>query len=210
VHSKPPSKSPAIRPSLNVVGPEMDALRGFQAHTIEALDTKAGVVLGFSGTILAVFAVVQGSEHTFFSLTGFVLLCTAVVLGVFAMLPRSFRFDPKPGVLLNDYMLRPPDVPTTGAKEQILADKVEAYSKNEALLDRKASLVNAAVICLGVGILFVSAHTLRRNVMTNDKMPPNEKTAPNPKPAAPAPVAQPNPDASNIIRKGMDKLPLQK
>lgn len=183
------------------MAPEIDALRTFQVHTIEALDTKAGVVLGFSGTILAVFAAIQSSEQTTFSLIGFILLCAAVIMGVVAMLPRSYRFDPKPSVLLNDYMLRPPNTLTTGAKEQILADKVEAYSNNEARLNMKAGFVNAAVICLGLGILFVSAHTLRRKAMAKSES--NEKAVANP-PAAP--VAQPNPDASNIIKKGGDKL----
>lgn len=185
------------------MAPEIDALRTFQVHTIEALDTKAGVVLGFSGTILAVFAAIQGSEQTTFSLIGFILLCAAVIMGVVAMLPRSYRFDPKPSVLLNDYMLRPPNTLTTGAREQILADKVEAYSNNETRLNMKAGFVNAAVICLGLGILFVSAHTLRRKAIAKDSSQSNEKAVANP-PAAP--VAQPNPDASNIIKKGGDKL----
>lgn len=175
----------------------MDALRAFQSDAIQTLDTKAGVILGFSGTILAVFVTATKTDLTCLAINGFVLLAAAVVLGILAMMPRDFRYNPKPSVLLNDYMLREADAATNGSKEQILADKVKGYEENKVMLDQKAAQVKWSAICLGAGVLFLSAHILWRKTMANES-----STTTNSAPAAPAPIAQPNPNGSNIIKKG--------
>lgn len=180
----------------------MDALRTFQSDAIQTLDTKAGVILGFSGTILAVFVTAAKADLTCLAINGFVLLAAAIVLGVLAMMPRDFRYNPKPSVLLNDYMLREPDAATNGAKEQILADKVKGYEENKVMLDQKAEQVKWSAICLGIGVLFLSAHILWRKSMANES-PTTSNTVPST--AAPAPIAEPNPSASNTIKKGMGK-----
>lgn len=188
----------------------MELIRQYQSGSTEALDTKAGVILGFSGTVLAVLVSAQRVDYTYWSLIGFGLLAFAVVLAVLAMLPRDFYFNPRPEVLLKQYMFKEPDAPLTGAKEQILADKVKGYAENEKVLAKKAKLVKGAAICLGAGVIFVSAHILWRQLMTNDSA---SKDTNGPAPLAPAqqqPVAQPNPGASNTIKKGMDSRLLSK
>lgn len=196
------------RPSLHVVEPEIEALRGFQSQSNEVLDTKAGIVLGFSGAILAVLVTTQIPEQSLVPLLGYGLLALAVVFGGAAMYAKPFRYDPSPNILLNEYMDREPDAPGSGVREQILADKVKAYSENERLLGRKACLVNIAVACLAIGVILVSGHNLWRRVMSKETPTPSQ-TVPAPKPVPP-PVAQPNPAAVNTIQKGMGPRPVQK
>lgn len=192
------------RLSIDLVGPEIDAIRAFQSGSIEALDTKAGIILGFSGAILAVLVTAPKTDFTPWAIPGFLLLAGAVILGVWALHPRDFYFNPKPSVLFEKYMFLDPDAPITGAKEQILADKVSAYTQNEATLKQKACLVECAAICLGAGVIFVSGHTLWRKAMTTES---STNAATTPATAAPAPIAQPNPDASNTIKKGLGSRP---
>lgn len=187
---------------MEVVSAEFDALRTLQADSIQALDTKAGVVLGFAGTIMAVLAVMQQTDTTWLSIIGFLLIAVAAGLGVWAMLPRDFHYWPKPSVLLNDYMLKDPDVPTTGSREQILADKVNAYEQNEKILAGKARLVTWSAVSLGAGIIFIWAHSLWRKPMTTENKTTSGDSASASAPATPAPVAQPNPAAMNTIKKG--------
>lgn len=188
------------RPSIDVVGPEIDAIRAFQSGSIEALDTKAGVILGFSGAILAVLVTAQNTDFTLWAMPGFLLLAVSVILCVWALRPRDFYFNPKPSVLFKDYMFLDPYAPIVGAKEKILADKVEAYSQNEVTLKQKACVVEWAAICLGAGVIFISGFTLGRKIMTNEKT-----SAATISPTAP--IAQPNPDASNTIKKGVGLRP---
>lgn len=77
---------------MEVVSAEFDALRALQADSIQALDTKAGVVLGFAGTIMAVLAVMQNADTTWLSIVGFLLIALASALGVWAMVPRDFHY----------------------------------------------------------------------------------------------------------------------
>lgn len=195
---------------MEVVSSEFDALRTLQADSIQALDTKAGVVLGFAGTIMAVLAVMQRADTTWLSIVGFLLIAVAAGLGVWAMLPRDFHYWPKPSVLLNDYMLKDPDAPTTGSREQILADKVNAYEQNEKILAGKARLVTWSAVSLGAGIIFIWAHSLWREPMTTENKTASGGSAPASAPATPAPVAQPNPAAMNTIKKGSDPRPASK
>ena len=114
------------RPSLDVVMPEMESLRGFQAASSDHLDTKAGVILGFSGTVLTLIAMIPTDQQSCWLIPGIVVLSLAVGFAVSALRVQGFRFDPKPKVL-KEYMLKPLDVPGQSAKEQILVDKVKAY-----------------------------------------------------------------------------------
>lgn len=107
-------------------------------------------------------------------------------------------------------MLKDPDAPTTGSREQILADKVNAYEQNEKILAGKARLVTSSAVCLGAGIIFIWAHSLWRKPMTTENKTNSAGSASASAPAAPAPVAQPNPAAMNTIKKGSDSRPASK
>lgn len=206
---RPPEKIPEKRPSIDVVGPELEALRQHQAAAIDALDSKAGVILGFSGTILAILTATTGSDDLLWLAADFVLLVAAVGCAIKALSPTDFRFNPKPRVLLEDYMMKPPDaLGNAGSKERILADKVDAYEKNEEPLKIKADYVYAAVRFLGIGLLSISLHTLWRKAMTNKEAGPRETSAS--KETASTPPAEPNPAATNIIKKGQTDSKIEK
>lgn len=194
---------------MEVVSAEFDSIRAAQSESIHALDTKAGMVLGVVATILAVLAAFQKSDMTWMATLAIMFFAGAGGLSVWALLPRDFHYSPKPSVLLNEYMLREPDTPTTGSREQILADKVNAYEQNEKVLAGKSDLVKWAAIGLGIGLVLICAHILWRKPMTTENPTPNPAPSAAPAPA-PAPVAQPNPAAANTIKKGLDSRPVSK
>lgn len=200
---KPAKMQMGARPSIDVVSTEMESQRQHQSVAINALDSKAGVVLGFSGTALALWAAAPSvAGDPFWPVIEFLFLVGAVVLATLALAPADFRFDPKPRVLF-DYMHKSPDAPgSAGAKEQILADKVEAYEKNELVLKQKADYVFGAIIFLGFGLFMVSARTLGRKIVKIDRKETHEvlPSAPKVEAAVAVPPAQPNSAAANVIR----------
>jgi hypothetical protein len=193
--------SPEKRPSIDVVSVEMEALRHYQASAIDALDAKAGVVLGFSGTVLTILAATTtGPDDPLWIFFDFLFLMAAVGCAIKALSPSEFRFDPKPRVLF-DYMHKSPDAPgSAGAKEQILADKVAAYEANEKTLWNKGTYVYGAVAFLGLALTLVSVQTLVRRIVMNKKSESNETA---PKTPGSTPPAEPNPAATNVIKKGL-------
>jgi len=146
------------RPSLDIAFAEMTSLQQFQSSANKGLDKKAGMVLFFSGTILAILAGNRNESVVFgfVEFFGSIFLLLSVFLSIWAFWVRSFRYDPKPSVLLKDYMFREPNKEGDGAKEQILADKVDGYQQNEKIIITKVNRLKIAATFLGVGVAFVT------------------------------------------------------
>jgi hypothetical protein len=73
-------------PSLDLLVEEMRIIRQDQIQHFDALDSKAGVLLGFSGAIVALRAGVPGA----ISLLATFLASLAALASVWAFLPRKF------------------------------------------------------------------------------------------------------------------------
>jgi hypothetical protein len=155
------------RPSIEVVKQEMEEQRRLQAGSIDSLDTKIGITVGFTGVILTLYAEkvsindvgnIICSPVVLLSLLGLLFLLFSLLFSILAFWVRSFRFDPSPNVLKDDYMFRDPDnwsQDKAGSKEQIVVDQVEAYNRNQETLNKKARRINLSVTFLGFGILIL-------------------------------------------------------
>lgn len=148
-------------PSIDVVKEEMIEQRRIQSSSIDSLDTKIGVLIGFVLTSsILYFANIRLRSCWEFVLTLLVVIGLAFSFGGFlcAFWPRKFRFNPKPKVLLENYMFRDPTKKINekyGSKEQILADQVDAYEKNSRVLRNKSFCLKFGLIALAVAYLLI-------------------------------------------------------
>lgn len=151
-----------------MVRQEMEEQRRLQAASIDSLDTKIGIIIGFAGVIVAIYTDKFAFEldslyDLIISFIGLFFLLFSLSYSVYAYWVRGFRFDPSPMVLKDDYMFRNPDDWNEGkpsSKEQMLADQVEAYNHNQKTLDQKARLINLSAVFLGFGILILLINKL--------------------------------------------------
>ncbi|MBI3321820.1 MAG: hypothetical protein HYZ91_06100 [Candidatus Omnitrophica bacterium] len=150
----------ADRPSLDVILQEMQELRRFQNSSVEALDAKAGTLVGFLGVIMTLSAGKLYFDYPLSSLLS--ALCMLSLIGslinaVRGLQVRGYHFNPSPDALVDDYLFRHPDEwrgDKAGAKEQILADQRDAYNQNKVMLDKKTACVQWTINLLLAGVLF--------------------------------------------------------
>lgn len=207
---------PNERPSVGPAHDEINRLSDLQCRSNSTLDTKAGIVLGFSTTGITMLAGKTDMDGKLV-LASAVLLATAAGFAMWILIPKRFRYDPNPQVLLDDYMNRAPLAAGVGAIEQMLADKLSAYKENAKMMGRKATAVSRAIALMAVGLLLGLIPIFRR-CLVNDGKPTSAPatqapSAPAPiaqAPSAPAPAATANPQAMNVYHNSLDSANIQK
>ena len=139
-------------PSLELIAQRVEAEHDAHVRHADALDTKAGIVLGFSGAMAAIgFAHGEGSR-----LPGLVLAVLAAVLALAAIVPAQF-----PTWQLTDlrrYVGAEPDL----TRLVLLDTTIVMIQRIKRRLEWKARCLKVAVIVLTLAIAATAAGTLVR------------------------------------------------
>lgn len=138
-------------PSLPVVRAELDVELGLLERRSTAVDTKAGLVLGFAGVLVGLTKDVQ----TWITVAGQVLAVVAAVLAILGFLPRY-------GGAVNPMTLRQKYLTTDRAATElaVLDTRLLLKEQDEAALRVKARRVRVAVVLLVLAIAVVVANSV--------------------------------------------------
>lgn len=141
--------------SLDVIAVQVASERQTMNAHAESLDTKAGVVLGFTGVLVGLGATAQAfvsSELTF--KIGLGLAVAAALSAALAFLPRKY---PVVEVLpLRNFLTTPEDE----TKLTLLDVQIDMVIETAALVRRKGRRVKTAVALLAVAAAVIVAGTL--------------------------------------------------
>lgn len=120
-----------------------------QLRHFEGVDTKAGIVLGFAGVLVALSERLEGPATSI----GFGLAVLAVLLSVWAFLPRDF---PVLAVteLRERYLTAEPEFTIL----HLLDTRVEMWHQAAKILRSKALRLKLALLSLAVAVIFVFDH----------------------------------------------------
>jgi hypothetical protein len=181
--------------SLDIVFDEMQQQRKLQLKNINSLDTKAGILIGFE-SLLFVNLLFRDFNNLLFVI-GFIVLIASLFCLIVGIQLKSYKFNPHPNVLINDYIFRQPS-PDNGetkpsSKEQILVDQHSAYIQNESAAKQKAFWVKVALWLLLLSVFLLGSHKLGGVKMSDD-------TASS---ASQEQTAKPNPAADNSFEKSI-------
>lgn len=139
-------------PSLAIVEAEVERERDRQDRRSDALDSKAGILLGFAGAVTALAAAQPGAWAD----VAVTLSALAAVLAVLAFLPRSFA---KIEVVALRRRYLASDERFT--RHHLLDTKISAGAQVNTLLDQKATLVTlSAFALLAAAVVTALARTL--------------------------------------------------
>lgn len=133
---------PSLELIAGAVAGELEAL----THHVEALDTKAGVILGFAG-VLAGLAVSRGQP---IAQLGIIIDVVAGLLAVFAFLPRKWPVL-RAKSLREKYLT----AQATGTQLHLLDTRIAMVEEASDLLARKGKLVTYALVSLMVAIALI-------------------------------------------------------
>jgi hypothetical protein len=132
---------PSLELLADVVSAELDA----QERRGDAIDSKAGVILGFAGVLVGLTA---SHVHNAVGQAGFASAAASAVLAVGTFMPRPFP-------ALDPYQLRMrylTEAPET-TKQRLMDTRVSLYRQIEGVLRWKVRLVTAAVVMLASSIV---------------------------------------------------------
>jgi hypothetical protein len=138
-------------PSRSVVRAELDVELGLLERRSAAVDTKAGLVLGFAGVLVGLTKDVQ----SWITVAGQVLAVLAAVMAIRAFLPRY-------GGAVNPMTLRRKYLTTDKAVTElsVLDTRLMLKEQDEAALRVKARRVRAAVVLLVLAIAVLVANSV--------------------------------------------------
>lgn len=132
-------------PSLELLSTETSAGLAEQERRGANLDTKAGVLLGFAGVLVGLSV---ANLHGWPAHAGAAVGALAAVLAGGATLPRSFpTLDLRE--LRDRYLTAEEDV----TRLTLLDTRIAMFAETRAVLKRKAQLVTAATLSLGVAVI---------------------------------------------------------
>ncbi|MBK8028795.1 MAG: hypothetical protein IPK17_04645 [Chloroflexi bacterium] len=149
--------------SIDLIYDELSRGIEYQRDALEALQNKAGTLLGFSGAILALLfssikdqnIPVSAQQSMIF---GVGLAICAILLGAMVFWSRRLRIDPAPHILLHKYYDKPHEETIT----QIAVNRAEAFEQNFYQIERIALILRVAmllqtlsIICIALAIVFI-------------------------------------------------------
>lgn len=132
-------------PSLGLLSEETSGELAAQERRSDALDSKAGVLLGFSGVLVPLsLASLHGTvAHVGAGFAGFAALCCCA-----AFLPRSYPTLALP-VLRDRYLTAEEDF----TRQRLLDTRIAMYLQTQKLLAFKAFMVTVATLALGAAVI---------------------------------------------------------
>lgn len=136
--------------SLDVLARELGGQRALQIHHFESLDNKAGVVLGFSGLIVAV-----GRGGSGFATASHILAVVGVMASLWTFMPREYPvLDMRR--LRDRYLAADPEF----TRLHVLDTQIEMEERTSRLLQRKSFRLKLSVIFLATAVLLLAGGIL--------------------------------------------------
>ena len=144
-------------PSLEVVFQEVKARLQMQFAAIGALDTKASIILGIGGLILvSSLSSSHGIGHgvcAWLKTGSQVLICAAAILSLSAYWVVTYRRDPEPRPLAQNYLMKA----SSQTKKQILDNWIESFEENQGKINTKVKFLKFSFVFLTLGIVMMAA-----------------------------------------------------
>jgi hypothetical protein len=148
-------------PSLSLLSQHVGEQLAAQERRADALDTKAGILLGFAGVVVGV--TVDKLDGTL-ATVGTALAALAALVAVLAFVPRSF---PTLSLrrLRDSYLTTEEDI----TRLRLLDTQIAMYQRTERLLRRKAGLVTLAAVALGIAVVVIVVGSTVEKGATRDE-----------------------------------------
>lgn len=132
--------------SMDVVRSELDVERAAQEKRSETVDSRAGIVLGFSG-VLAGLAL---NSKSAWAVPGALVAAASAVIAASVLMPRMHA-NIQPRGLYGGYVTKPAEA----TKRAVLDTRIVDYESNKEQLDAKLGRLELAVGLLVTAIILV-------------------------------------------------------
>ena len=138
--------------TLELVYNEVKDALNTQLQSLDGLNTKASVIIGFVGVIIGISLNLYSYSNVYLFGSCMTLFLTSIFFTLSAYKVKSYRRDPEPETLTIKYLRD--DCKTV--KKQLIDNFIQSFKDNEINIDEKVKYINYSLILLFVGLIILT------------------------------------------------------
>jgi len=138
--------------TLELIYNEVKDALNTQFQSVEGLNTKASMIIGFVGVIIGISLKVYSDEKPHLFIESMLLFLGAAFLSFSAYKVEGYRRDPEPRALTVNY-LREDD---KKVKKQLIDNFIQSYEDNRNRIEKKSKYINYSLILLFIGLIVLT------------------------------------------------------
>lgn len=138
--------------TLELVYNEVKDALNTQLQSLDGLNTKASVIIGFVGVIIGISLNLYSYSNSYLFGSSMTLFLTSIFFTLFAYRVKSYRRDPEPETLTIKYLRD--DCKTV--KKQLIDNFIQSFKENKIKIDDKVKYINYSLILLFLGLIILT------------------------------------------------------
>jgi len=135
--------------TLELIYNEVKDTLNTQFQSVEGLNTKASVIIGFVGVIIGISLQLYSQSNSYLFGSCMTLFMISIFLSFSAYKVEGYRRDPEPRKLTEKY-LREDD---KKVKKQLIDNFIVSFEDNKNKIEEKGKNINYSLILLFVGLI---------------------------------------------------------
>jgi hypothetical protein len=135
--------------TLDLVYNEVKDALNTQFQSMEGLNTKASVLIGFVGVIIGISLQLYPQSNSYLFGSCMTLFMISIFFSFSAYKGKRYRKDPAPRALTEKYLRED----SKKVKRQLIDNFIQSYEDNKAKIEEKAKYINYSLILLFVGLI---------------------------------------------------------
>jgi hypothetical protein len=138
--------------TLELVYNEVKDALNTQLQSLDGLDTKASVIVGFIGVIIGISLNLYQYSNSYLFVLCMALFLASIFFTLSAYKVKSYRRDPEPEALTINYLREDPRI----VKKQLIDNFIQSFKENEIKIKDKVNYINYALTLLFVGLIILT------------------------------------------------------
>ena len=138
--------------TLELVYNEVKDALNTQIRSLDGLNTKASVIVGFIGVIIGISLNLYQYSNSYLFVLCMTLFLSSIFLTLSAYKVKSYRRDPEPETLTIKYLRD--DYKTV--KKQLIDNFIQSFKENEIKIEVKVNYINYSLILLFIGLIILT------------------------------------------------------
>lgn len=138
--------------TLELVYNEVKDALNTQIQSLDGLNTKASVIVGFVGVIIGISLNLYSYSNSYLFGSCMTLFLTSIFFTLRAYRVKSYRRDPEPRTLTEKY-LRGGD---KKVKKQLIDNFIQSFEDNKTKIEKKVKYINYSIILLFIGLIVLT------------------------------------------------------
>ncbi|MBN1761599.1 MAG: hypothetical protein JW878_00780 [Methanomicrobia archaeon] len=135
--------------TLELIYNEVKDALNTQFQSIDSLDTKASVIIGFVGVIIGISLQLYSQSNSYLFGSSMTLFMISIFLSFSAYKVEGYRKDPKPRGLTEKYLRE------NGKKvrKQLIDNYIQSFEHNKNKIEKKAEYINCSLVLMFIGLI---------------------------------------------------------